>query len=90
MSAAILQSIIAVRQGLESEIDVETTFSVGVLMDLVTCKIPLKSVGFLYGFHPPPGPFESQKTLRQTHTLLWISHLWIRKSRPETSWHVVC
>ena len=31
----------------------ETTFSVGVLMDLATCKISLKNVGFLYGFFPP-------------------------------------
>jgi hypothetical protein len=61
--------------GLESEIDVETTFSTDVLMDLATCKLSLKNVGFFYGFHALSRTINRDKIGRLIQNALWISCL---------------
>lgn len=75
MSAAILRSIIAVRQAWNRRLTWETTFSIGVLIDLAKCKLSLKDVGFLYGFHPPSRTSDRNKIFRLIHIMLWISYL---------------
>jgi hypothetical protein len=44
-------------------------------VDLATCKLSLKNVGFFDGFHPISRTFNHKKIFQFIHIMLWINYL---------------